>query len=157
MFFSVVLWAFVVASPSRDTEAVVFLSTIVSKMIALPAAMEAFPLALTSAPTTVTSFFASRLRVPVDSIPAFLPMTVSPPSFLAKVSFLILPSVETKLTLPPLMVPLVLVISSLVLTVNLPVLAMVPPVLVKLFASMSISVAVITAPVSTASLVACAK
>src|SRR3546814_2774638 len=76
-----------------------------------PAFNDASPPAVTVAPDTAMSFFASSDRAPVDSIPADLPKSVvilpSRPVVDTSVWLTIEPSVAVSETSPPLIMPLV--------------------------------------------------
>ena len=134
-------------------ELVVSVLTMVSNLTSLPALSVASPAAFTWPPDTRMSFLASRAKLPVaDIVPALL--TILPTTV---VMLLILPSVDLSDTLPPVMVPAVLVMSPRDTTCNDFSPPMVPPVLVSDATSIFTLVPAITAPATTARRVAVAR
>ena len=132
---------------------VVVLSTMVSTVTFSPADNEASPPDLTFAPNTMISFLASRLKSPVDVILPSLPIRVTavkPESKVcALVSFLMLPSVDVTDTFPPVIVPLVFVISPVEVIANSLSALIVPPMLVTVSASIITLPPAMTAPTMT--------
>ena len=128
------------------------LSCTVSNTMFSPALSEALPPAPICAPILVMSLAASSDKLPVAWMPAVLPTVVAilpaPPVVCAAVSFLMLPSVDFKLTSPPLMLPERLLMSPFAVMASESPPTMVPPTLAIAVTSIVVLSAAMTAPAS---------